>query len=517
MRKPLALCFLLLCAVTAWTADWLTDGGNPQRTGWQKDEKTLSTSSVKGMKLLWTLQTGNAPRQMHALFPPLIAGSVTTRNGTKEIALIAGSSDNLYAVDARTGTILWQKHFNSRQEEQGGRGGGVLCPGGQTATPVIGPGATPGSYNVYAASGDGDLHQLNLADGEDIAPPSRFMPPNGKPYALNLSNGVIYTNTAQACGGNPNLMYAYDLASHRTTVYSPGSGGMWGTRGPAVGADGTVYTGTGDGIFGPSQHLYGNALIGVHYDPATHLIKLTHDFAPPNVEFMFKRDLDIQTTPTIFSGKNHEYLVGSSKECRLWLLDTANFGGEDHQTALYTSPVVCNDYNNYGAAGVWGALSSWQDPKNVPWVLMPFWGPQSPNFHAPQEYGTVTHGAVAAFRMDDSAGKTKLTPVWVSRDMNQADPPVIANGVVFAYGSGEDATQARGDTPLNAPPEPALSRIQASTHAVLYALDGQTGKELWSSGDEIKSFNHYSGLTVANGRVYIGTFDGIEYCFGLSQ
>ena len=55
------------------------------------------------------------------------------------------------------------------------------------------------------------------------------------------------------------------------------------------------------------------------------------------------------------------------------------------------------------------------------------------------------------------------------------------------------------------------------THAVLYALDGQTGKELWSSGDQITSWNHFSGLSVANGRVYIGTFDGMLYCFGAAS
>ena len=60
-------------------------------------------------------------------------------------------------------------------------------------------------------------------------------------------------------------------------------------------------------------------------------------------------------------------------------------------------------------------------------------------------------------------------------------------------------------------------RIPLSTHAVLYALDAQTGKELWSSGDEIKSWNHWSGISVANGRVYIGTFDGNIYSYGIKK
>jgi outer membrane protein assembly factor BamB len=58
-------------------------------------------------------------------------------------------------------------------------------------------------------------------------------------------------------------------------------------------------------------------------------------------------------------------------------------------------------------------------------------------------------------------------------------------------------------------------RIKASTHAVLYALDAETGKELYSSGDQIASFAHFGGLSVANGRVYLGTYDSILYCFGL--
>jgi len=47
--------------------------------------------------------------------------------------------------------------------------------------------------------------------------------------------------------------------------------------------------------------------------------------------------------------------------------------------------------------------------------------------------------------------------------------------------------------------------------------DPETGKELYSSGDQIKSFNHFTGLSVANGRVYIGTYDSVLYCFGLAR
>src|SRR6266487_6090224 len=97
--------------VPAWGADWLTDGGNPQRTAWQKDEKTLTTDNVRNMKLLWKVKTDNMPREMHSLLPVLIASNVTTSSGPKEIALATGVSDNIYAIDVEKGALLWKKHF----------------------------------------------------------------------------------------------------------------------------------------------------------------------------------------------------------------------------------------------------------------------------------------------------------------------------------------------------------------------------------------------------------------------
>ena len=100
------------CAL-GWGADWLTDGGNSQRTAWQKDEKIFNPESVKGMKLLWKLQLDNEPRQMHSLFPPLIVERVNTRSGLRQIAIEAGVSDNIYAIDVEKGEVIWKKHFES--------------------------------------------------------------------------------------------------------------------------------------------------------------------------------------------------------------------------------------------------------------------------------------------------------------------------------------------------------------------------------------------------------------------
>src|SRR5581483_4619931 len=99
MRRLPVILAATVAGALGWSADWLTDGGNSQRTAWQRDEKILSTDSVRNMKLLWKLKLDNEPRQMHSLFPPLIIGRVSTSSGPKQIAIEAGVSDNIYAID----------------------------------------------------------------------------------------------------------------------------------------------------------------------------------------------------------------------------------------------------------------------------------------------------------------------------------------------------------------------------------------------------------------------------------
>lgn len=499
------IAILLGCALLP-AADWLTDGGNQQRTGWQKDEKILSKENVKGMQLLWKLNLGNQPRELHSLLPPLIVGRQNTSGGPKQIAVVTGVSDNIYAIDADTGTLLWKKHFPYNSEKPQ-RMGGPLCPGGLTATPVIGPPNASGARTIYAIAGDGTFHQLNLADGEEIAQPLPFMPANGKPYSLNLVNNIIYSTTAQGCGGNPNRVYTLNLADKKISYFGT-SGGSWGRSGAAVGADGTAYAPTGDGNFDPSRNQWAEALVAVGPDGT-----LKDYFSPPNSQWLWKMDLDMQVTPAIFNYKGRELMVTGSKECRVFLLDAKAIGGADHRTPLYRSPWLCNEEVNFAAAGIWGSMASWEDSKGTRWVLTPIWGPSHPDFKVPVSYGPVTHGAIVALKVEEQGGKTVLTPGWMSRDMDQAEPPVIANGVVYAYGNGESSVQATPELGLGA--NTSANRAKWSTHAVLYALDAETGKELWNSGDEIKSFAHFTGLSIANGRVYLGTFDSILYSFGL--
>src|SRR5262245_14142051 len=464
---------------------------------------------------------------MHNLFPPLIAGRVSTAQGEKQIAVVAGISDTLFGIDVESGSLLWSRKFDSTYTPAvGARGSGTLCPGGQTAVPVIGPGKTPGAYTIYAVSWDGRLRQVNVADGQDVAPPEKFAPPNGKPYALNLFNGAIYTTVAQGCGGIPFSFQSFDLTTRKASAFLPQGGGLWGRRGPVMAPDGTAYLGTGDGPYLPEARNLGNAIVGVKLGRDQQL-QLVDWFAPRNANWLYKRDLDINVTPVIFDYRGKHFMVGTSKECRLWLLDRDALGGEDHRTPLDSEQRICNDHLQYDFAGVWGALAAWQD-RGAQWIAVPFWGPVSQFFKAPVEYGRPERGGVAAFKVEQRNRKWKLVPAWLSRDMDMAEEVVVAGGVVFAYGSGEDTHQQRPDRAWDEPPPKPLpdlpgvsaqsvQRIAGSTHATIYALDAQTGKELWSSGDQITSWSHFSGISAANGRVYLPTYDGYVYCFGVER
>ena len=312
-------------AQTAARANWLTDGGDAQRTSWQRHETLISPASVNALTLLWKVKLDNQQREMHNLFAPLVIGDLQVASGVREIAVVAGISDNLYGIDVERGVQIWKRHFDSTFDDNG-RSGGPLCPGGQTATPIAVPTQIPGKYVVYAISWDGRLRTVDPSTGQEIARAEPFLPPNGKPYALNIHNNVLYTTTAQGCGGTPNQFYGYDLATKKVGSFNPGSGGLWPRLGPSIGKDGTVYAGSGDGDYFPDRQIFGQSIVAVKQNPETKALEMTDWYTPSNAYWLRKRDLDMNATGPVFEYKGKEYTVHTSKECRVWLLDRDALG-----------------------------------------------------------------------------------------------------------------------------------------------------------------------------------------------
>ena len=481
--------------------DWTTDGGDPQRTGWNRDEKILTKDNVKNLKLLWTLQTGNQVRALHALMPVLVIGRLQTPAGVKQVGFVSGISDNLYAFDAGNGTIIWKKHWDYAAPQGRGGGGpgggggvlggpntagaprtncapplapgteptapsqnpanlGFLGPGGSSDVPVIGPTDGQGRRPLYFVTGDGMLRTLSAATGDEIEPAFCFAP--GKGWALNLYHDMIW----MPHGGSISATLLDD-PRHNVMTFNAGSGGMWGRRGAAVDSTGAAWSTTGDGAYNAANFQFGNSVVAVHVENGVMTMK--DYFTPSNWDWLRKRDLDPNNTPTIFPYKGRELVAASGKECRVYLIDPKEAGGEDHMTPLYKTPLVCNEEVDFQDQGSWGALSTWQDQTGTRWVLAPFWGPVHSQFKAPiMNTPIAKEGGVAAFKVVDAGGKPQLEPGWVSRDMYRGEPVVIANGMVFGYGSGEETKQSFPDVGLQFA---SLIRASKSGHATIYILD----------------------------------------------
>ena len=544
MRKALWTVLLACLAILPLSsAEWVTHSGDNQRTGWQKNETAISKDSVKNLKLLWKITLDTKQRSVYSLYGPLIVERAITDRGFKELAIVAGADNDLFAVDADLGKLFWKKHFEWHADVPETTQSSFLCPGGLTAWPVLQPlpqrgrgapappaapapappaatttapaaagpqrGGSPFAVrSVFVLTGDGNLQQVNINTG-DAAPPVKFLPPNGKPYSLALVDNIIYTITGQGCGGNPNSVYSLDLNDPAKTVryWRSGSGGLWGTAGPAIGADGTVYAETGDGQYDPAANRYANAVIAL----TPKELKLKDWYAPTNAEWLYKRDLDMNVTPVVFPYKGRDLIVGSGKEGRLFLLDSHSLGGADHRTPSFRSELISNEDVDFAGAGTWGSLASWEDAQGTRWVLAPVWGPKHPNAKFPITNGETNVGTIAAFKVEERNGKLSLANVWTSRNLVTPAAPAVANGVVFALGTGEWVRQAND---REGGLYQADARVQKSAPAILYALDAATGKELWSSRNQVTSFAHNGALSIANGRVYFTTYDNTLYCFG---
>ncbi len=231
--------------------EWPTGSFDQQRDGWQRNETKITVDNAKNIRLLWKLKTDNKPMGMQSFREPLIVAGVNAGGGVKTVAILAGSSDDVYAVDAASGTLLWQKHLKwaSDKPEEPGQGAGFICNNALTATPVVTPAGAAQRF-VYVLGNDGYLRTLDLATGDETGPPIQMLPaPYGKAYGLNLVNNIVYTVSGQACHGVPNELYAVDLANKKAFNSTPPQGGIFGTAGPAIGADGTIYFETGDGAY----------------------------------------------------------------------------------------------------------------------------------------------------------------------------------------------------------------------------------------------------------------------------
>ena len=512
--------FLLLCSCCS--ADWLTYGYDSQRTAFNPTEVELSPANVGGLKLLWQAQLDNVPLALSALTAPLVADGVETEAGKKTLIFVAGSSNTFFAVDQKDGSVVWNRTFQSFAAPKDESF--YLCPNTPNATPVI----DKEHQTVYTIAADGRLYGLELATGKVKFGPFGFLPAFAKAWSLNLRDGVIYTTTSQACGGDRSGIYSMRVSnplqtdSHELLVRKSFGGGMWLRGGTVLGRDGTVFVATGDGPFDPAAGDYSNTVLAV----SPELTQIRDYFLPPNWSDISKKDLDLPSGGMLaftFNGK--QVLAGGGKESVVYLLDARHPGGSSHQEALYTSVVLANQGRVLQEKGMWGSPAWWRDGDGQSWLYFPIWGALAETAPAAFHSADTPHGSIVAFKVISSAnGRPTLEAAWVSPDMNLPDAPVVANGVVYALATGENPRQDRvvgmHYKSMDEWKHNLLTteeRGAGTRPAVLMALDAKTGKLLYQSGDAMKSWVHFTGLAVTGGRVFAVDHESRLYCFGLKQ
>ena len=527
-------CLVLLVALPlcGWIAlaqsrggSWPTFGGDAQRSGWEATDPNISRDTVKDMQLLWKLKFETQSRGTRPIVPPVILGRLISYRGFKELAFTATNADIAYSIDADLGTIFWQKHLEYSTRDPQVMTSSWRCPGGLTAAPTMPVAArggaaargapTPGQRgsafiggpaSVYAISSDGRLHRLNTSTGDDMTQPVSVIPANARAASLIMVDNVIYTVTSQECSGAPDAVWAIDLSVDPVKVrsFTLNRGSGWGLGGAAIGTDGTVYVRTAD-----------DRLLALR--PRELQLKDYYLLKGKNGDDAQLDDVMPAASPMVLPYDNRDLIATDCGSGQLCLLDSTSLGGSEHDTPLYRTPPIAQPARNASSIaerGIWGSLTSWQDTDGTRWVLASVLGPPHADLKVPMNNGPTPNGFIVAFKVQDRDGKRTLEPAWVSRDLQSPVPPVVANGVVFALSAGEFTRQVQ----KTSDDIPTLDeRPRGSTHATLYALDGRTGKELYSSRNLVTVPAALTGLTVATGRVYFGGADGSLYAFGMQM
>ncbi|HEX4635993.1 MAG TPA: PQQ-binding-like beta-propeller repeat protein [Rhizomicrobium sp.] len=523
--------------------EWLTWGYDQERTGWNRAETTLTPKNVGKLKQVWSTQL-QVPADKYVLSTmtaPIVVAGVATANGPTDMLFILGANDVLFALDARTGKQLWSKSFPNPQTPKKPKE--WLCPGTTNDTPTI----DKARGLVFFITSDGKLRGLSLADGAERLTPVAMTAPFARAWSLNLIDNVLYSTSGRACGevtDTSSIEYAAAISGLRRAGTGPlldasavnaadvsdlahpvvthffVSGARpaapWG-RGGAVRGPGGVILETSDGRYDPASGDFSESILKV----APKAARLMDSYTPTNWMDNLMHDMSGSASPVVFNFAGKTLAAVSQKEAVLRILDANNLGGQNHMTPLWQSPKLGNDEKTGTdpSRGVWGAIATYEN-NGRRYLYLPLYGhpsKEAPVF--PVTNGPREDGSIMAFEVKNDGGRISAVPLWTSTNMVMPDPPVVANGVVYALSTGGQAMQNMahpGEQRMTYEVSSVLRSTPVS-NMVLYAYDAESGKQLWSSGKTLTDWVHFSEPVVALGKIFVATHDGHVVAFGLNK
>jgi outer membrane protein assembly factor BamB len=440
--------------------DWMAAGGDAQRTASVKTDPQISVASVQGgvMQSLWKLKLNGTPT------PPVISSRLITYKGFKDLLYVSTSADNVVSIDHVMGKVFWESHLPYDSLLVPVKNGTAACPAGMTAALSL---AAPLSPPVPAARGPRGVPTggpgrggMNTAPAPTLPRPRRnpgavyALSSDGLIHILNQHTGTDIVPAARFIRGNAK---AHDVISVSNVVYAVTSDNCGGTPNAvwSINLEDTLV----------SEYKTDDAsVLGLAFGTDGTLFATTTKaivaLDAKTLKVKGEQTGSFATTPMVVKFKDKEYVAAGNVHGHLFLMDPVSL-------ALLVN-VPGHD------SGMGSALASWEDAESkTRWIL------------------ATKGGTVVAYKVVDQNGTLGLELGWTSREMVSPAPPIVVNGVVFALSSG----------------------LSKSAPAVLYALNGTTGKELWSSGKSIASYST-SGISAGASKVYVGTHDGMLYAFG---
>lgn len=472
-------------------AQWNTAGADAQRSSWVRSDPKISRSRLQspGFDLVWKLKLGGA-----SLTPVAVIDRYIGYRGFRAMGFLAGNADDLIALDTDLGRVEWKKRFDTAPAKSAASS----CPGGMTAAltrsvttafptpPPAGRGGAGRTNFAKSGVGEPDEGALIIAEMEaraaaaaaaraaGTAGPGRgapFGPPRvRRDYVYAVSSDGKFHSAWISNGNEPDPPVPFLPAGanvHGLTVVNNNLAYAATTQG-CGGAPNAVWAldlqtkevaswkaEAGD-IAGSEGPAFGPD--GTLYVATTQGKLIALEAKTLEMKSAYSAPgAAFSTSPVMFQHKDKTLLAAAAKDGRILLFDAAALESPLSQTAAS------------GAAS--GALAAWLDPSGTRWLLEP---------------GV---GAIAAWKLVDHEGAISLERGWTSRDVASPLTPLVINGVVF--------TVSTGDAP-----------------AVLYAIDGLTGKELWNSGKTIAGSVRGGGLSGGGSQLYLETTDGNLYAFG---
>ncbi len=379
--------------------------------------------------------------------PVLVAG-VSTPSGPKDMLFILGANNVVFALDANSGQILWQKSYPNPASPLKPKE--WLCPGTPNDTPTI----DKARGVVFFITGDGVLRGLNLADGAERLAPVPMTAPFARAWSLNLIDNVLYSTSGRACGevsdkSQPGICRRHLGPAPRRQWSAAGCLGRQCRRcqrprpsaghrisssaarvRPRPGAAAAPRARPAASCWRPATA----AMIRPSGDFSESILKvspkaarLMDSYTPTNWMDNLMHDMSGSATPVVFNFAGKTLVAASQKEAVLRILDAANLGGPNHMTPLWQSPKLGNDEKTGTdpSRGVWGAIATYENNGHR-YLYLPLYGHPSKDAPVfPITNGPREDGSVMAFEVKNDGGKISAD---AGLDLHQHDHARSAGG-----------------------------------------------------------------------------------------